>query len=231
MDIDQIPTLLQIARSQTGRAKARAIAAEALAKVGETWPHNGCAATLSALLRLAGIKVPMILGAGAIANRLGGPYDGRGWKHVPVGAQRPGDVGVTFDTGGNPGADHVYLVIEVVDADEMIIVDNQAPDLHSRWASGKGGKTRTDYFLRATADRPLTAAAALGLLANAFAPMAAASPDDAVAAIAAGSPLIRLQWEGRGKAPRGYVKGMALAYARAHAALKGTGGAAACARA
>jgi hypothetical protein len=47
------------------------------------------------------------------------------------------------------GDDHVYLVLDNTDADEMIIADNQHTEPHPRWISGKGGKTPTRYFLRA----------------------------------------------------------------------------------
>jgi hypothetical protein len=65
-----------------------------------------------------------------------------------VGFQQAGDIGVTFDEGGNPGADHIYLVIAVINSDEMTIADNQDNVPHHRFASGKG-RTPTDYFLRA----------------------------------------------------------------------------------
>ena len=74
--------------------------------------------------------------------------DSRGWVHIPVGEQIPGDIGVTFDLGGNPGADHVYLVVKRMNDDEMMIADNQAKTIHQRFARGHG-KTPTDYFLRA----------------------------------------------------------------------------------
>jgi len=151
MDANLVAALVAVAKSPSKFANAQAIAAEALADAGEPpYPKNGCAATLSALLKLAGIPVPMTLGAGRLAHILGGQINSRGWAHIPVGQQRPGDVGVTYDEGGNPGADHIYLVIERVDDDVMIIADNQAKALHKRAASGKPHKTPTEYFLRAT---------------------------------------------------------------------------------
>ena len=138
-----------IETGSSGLAQAQQIAAKALADAGQpAFPHNACAATLSALLQLAGINVPMTLGAGKLANRLGGPNGSRGWSHVAVGAQRAGDVGVTYDEGGNPGADHIYLVLQTIDADQMLIADNQEAAPHRRFASGQG-KTPTEYFLRA----------------------------------------------------------------------------------
>lgn len=121
--------------------------AQAQAKTKQAWPPfptNGCAANLSALLQLAGIDGPMILGAGKLAYTI----RKRGWAEIAVGLQAAGDVGVTFDEGGNPGADHIYLVVKAIDADEMVIADNQSIAPHHRFANGKG-KTPTEYFLRA----------------------------------------------------------------------------------
>ena len=74
---------------------------------------------------------------------------GRNWKRISVGNQKAGDVGVTYDRDTErAGADHVYLVVERIDSDKMIIADNQAPSPHSRYASGRG-RTATEYFLRA----------------------------------------------------------------------------------
>jgi hypothetical protein len=112
------------------------------------YPSNGCAAHLSALLAQAGIDVPMTFGAGKLAQRL----KDRGWTCIDVGAQTAGDVGVCFDIDPTPpGADHVYLVVETQGPDEMLIADNQrtADAPHKRFASGVGGKTPTEYFLRA----------------------------------------------------------------------------------
>ncbi|WP_237153458.1 hypothetical protein [Oryzibacter oryziterrae] len=150
-DKDHIAKLIELGDDLASLKHAQEIAAQALKAAGEPpFPKNGCAATLSALLKLAGIDVPMTLGAGKLAHILGGQISSRGWAHIPVGEQQPGDVGVTFDFGGVPGADHVYLVLHTVTTDHMIIADNQAPEPHLRYASGKGGKTPTDYFLRAS---------------------------------------------------------------------------------
>jgi hypothetical protein len=149
-DKNHIQRLIQIAGSTSGLSQAQRTAAKALSDAGEPpFPHNGCAATLSALLEVSGIDVPMTLGAGRLAYRLGGQINSRGWQHIPVGSQQPGDVGVTFDLGGNPGADHIYLALECRDKDKMLIADNQARAPHPRSASGSDGKTPIDYFLRA----------------------------------------------------------------------------------
>ena len=110
------------------------------------FPHNGCAVNLSALLNIAGINVAMTYGAGKLAHVL---RDQRNWQKIAVGSQQAGDVGVTYDEGGNPGADHIYLVTTRIDQDEMIISDNQATVPNHRFASGHG-RTPTEYFLRAT---------------------------------------------------------------------------------
>jgi hypothetical protein len=145
-DAGKIPALIEIGSSAQGLAKARKIAKDAW----EEFPHNGCAAHLSALLQLAEIDVSMILGAGALTKAI----KARGWKKIGVGSQQAGDVGVTFDLLEPPGADHIYLVLAAVDKDVMQIADNQKKTPHARAASGKnvgeGGKTKTEYFLRAS---------------------------------------------------------------------------------
>ena len=141
-DLDQITQLITLASSDEDLAVAQHNAKKAWKK----FPHNGCAANLSALLQMAGIDVPMILGAGHLAEGL----KDRGWKEVSVGDQEPGDVGVTFDNEPSiPGADHIYLVVRVIDDDEMLIADNRESTIHTRFASGRG-RTPTEYFLRAT---------------------------------------------------------------------------------
>lgn len=206
MDRDHIAKLLEIANSQDGLAQAQEIAAKALSDAGEApFPKNACAATLSALLELSGMDLPMTLGAGKLANILGGRIGSRGWNHLPIAAQRAGDVGVTFDEGGVPGADHIYLVLQRMDDDQMLIADNQAPMPHTRFASGKG-KTPTEYFLRA----PETALAVSLLRASI----------DPILQIAAASDIARYHWNNRGRAPIGYIKGMAVTYARVYCKLK-----------
>lgn len=130
--------------------KAQEIARQALQTVGEVFPRNGCAATLSALLQMSGVDIKMTLGAGKLVYLLGGSYNSRGWQHIPVGKQQAGDVGVCFDNCPPAGSDHVYLVLECIDSDRMMIADNQKPEKHQRSASGACGETQTEYFLRAS---------------------------------------------------------------------------------
>jgi hypothetical protein len=144
-DKDHISSLIKIATSSEGIAEAQKIAGKALADAGLDPSHNACAATLSAFLRLSGIDVPMTLGAAELAYTLGGQIKSRHWGHISIGDQQAGDVGVTFNDN------HIYLVVQRIDNDEMVIADNQAPSTHPRSASGKDGKTKTGYFLRAPA--------------------------------------------------------------------------------
>lgn len=140
-DRTHIAELIRLGSDVTEIAKAQKIAKRAWSY----FPHNGCAANLCALLQLAGINVPMILGAGKLAHTI----EDRGWTRISIGNQQAGDVGVTFDQGAPAGADHIYLVLSV-DADnrdKMLISDNQDNEPHSRYASGYG-KTPTKYFLR-----------------------------------------------------------------------------------
>ena len=142
-DAVHIPTLIQHGSTAAGIAAARVDAKPAV----KGYPKNGCAAHLSALLRQSGIDVPMTVGAGKLATAL----ERRGWMRIKVGGQQPGDVGVAYDNNDPPGADHIYLVVEVIDEDKMMIADNQntANAPHARSARGRDGKTGTDYFLRA----------------------------------------------------------------------------------
>lgn len=142
-DAQHVAQLIQLGSSPAGLAAARVTAKNALSG----YPTNGCAAHLSALLQAAGVDVAMTLGAGSLAHKL----KQRGWRRIENGEHQPGDVGVTYDHDPTPpGADHIYLVIERVDSDEMTIADNQnkADAPHRRFVSGKG-KTPTEYFLRA----------------------------------------------------------------------------------
>lgn len=142
-DAVHVPELLRQGRSAEGLKKARLAAAASL----PGYPTNGCAVHLSMLLRQSGIAVPVTWGAGKLAHLIAE----RGWTKIAVGKQIPGDVGVTFDNDPTPaGADHIYLVVETLGPDEMMIADNQrtVDKPHARFASGKG-KTPTEYFLRA----------------------------------------------------------------------------------
>jgi len=146
-DVARIADLIANGAGEAGMSAARKSAADELAKRGlPAYPKNACALHLSALLQQAGIDVPMIPGAGKLASVL----EKRGWQRVAVRQQRPGDVGVCFDNDhAIPGSDHVYLVVECIDDDEMMISDNQAGTApHRRFAMGDG-KTPTEYFLRA----------------------------------------------------------------------------------
>jgi hypothetical protein len=146
-DKTRTPTLLQLAGnvSTLDSAQARA-AAELLAYDGEVYPQDGCAITLSVLLREAGINVPLIYQAIALGPHL---RDVRKWEVIPVGQQAPGDVGSTCGSEAHHGFDHIYLVLKKLNDDEMLIADNQSTQPHFRFASGQG-KTPTKFFLRAT---------------------------------------------------------------------------------
>ncbi|SCB15598.1 hypothetical protein GA0061103_2319 [Rhizobium multihospitium] len=140
-----IPELIENGKSPQGLAKAWKTASKALPE----FPHNGCAAHLSALLQESGIDIPMTVGAGNLARLL----EKRGWQRIEVRSQQAGDVGVTYDLDPDPpGPDHVYLVVERLDDDDMLIADNQrhSDEPHHRSAAGKHGKTPTEFFLRAT---------------------------------------------------------------------------------
>jgi hypothetical protein len=111
---------------------------------GEVYPSDGCAITLCVLLQNAGIAVKGTF----LAIDLGHVLESRNWQVIPVGQQRVGDVGSTCGTVPHHGRDHIYLVLKVLNADEMIVADNQEPSPHFRYASGKG-RTPTRFFLRA----------------------------------------------------------------------------------
>jgi len=118
-----------------------------LAYDGEVYPQDGCAITLSVLLQEVGIDVPDLYTAIDFGAEL---REKRQWQVVPVGQQREGDIGSTCGATPHHGYDHVYLVLHVLNDDEMVIADNQATQPHFRYASGQGGKTPTKFFLRAT---------------------------------------------------------------------------------
>jgi hypothetical protein len=112
--------------------------------VGEKYPRDGCAITLSCLLQEAGFDVPDTYQAIA----LGALLKNKGWQPVPIGQQQAGDVGSTCGPTAHHGVDHIFLVLSAVNHDEMVIADNQQQAPHFRWASGKGGKSPTKFFLR-----------------------------------------------------------------------------------
>jgi hypothetical protein len=144
-----IQKLVQIGSDKESCDEIRAKAFKAMAQIyGKPTARNACACTLSMFLKAAGIQMEIIFGAGKLARFL---EKNRLWERVKIGQQRPGDVGVTLDETSPFGADHIFLVVERIDDDKMLIADNQsAHSPHERYASGKGGKTPVDYFLRAS---------------------------------------------------------------------------------
>lgn len=146
-DAQCIPQLLKIASDPSQLVALQHVAAKRLLDYdGETYPSDGCAITLSVLLQESGIAVSDTYQAIVLGNTL---KSKRNWTVVPVGEQKEGDVGSTCGTKPNHGYDHIYLVLKVLNFDEMVIADNQQPAPHFRFASGKGGKTPTKFFLRA----------------------------------------------------------------------------------
>lgn len=146
-DAAQIPALIAFASNAVNLQNGeRAAAKKLLAFDGENYPSDGCAITQSCLLQAAGIAVPDTY----LAIAFGTMLQARGWKVIAVGQQQAGDIGSTCKAQPDHGNDHVYLVLKPVNADEMVIADNQANAPHFRYASGQGGKTPTTHFLRAT---------------------------------------------------------------------------------
>jgi hypothetical protein len=146
-DRGRIPKLLAVANDpDTYRDVQKESAQELLSLAEEHWPHDGCAINLSNLLQAAKIPVPNILQAIKLGAHL---RDHRGWEVIPKGQQQPGDIGSTCGDTANHGFDHIYLVLQRLNEDEMVIADNQKPKPHSRFVSGQG-KTPTKFFLRAT---------------------------------------------------------------------------------
>jgi hypothetical protein len=145
-DTDHISQLVSIATDPHQLQSAQHIAAQRLlAFDGEVFPSDGCAITLSVLLQQAGVDVMDVFQA----IQLGQKLQDRGWTRIPVGAQQKGDVGSTCGTFPHHGYDHVYLVLQPINADEMVVADNQDSSPHFRFASGKG-HTPTQFFLRAS---------------------------------------------------------------------------------
>lgn len=146
-DADAVARLIELGSSPASCERLRAKAKQAMVPIyGKPTFKNACAATLSIFLQEAGLKIKLEYGAGRLAKSL----RDRGWQRVDVGDQQPGDVGVTKDNMPPAGADHVFLVVEALGSDKMIIADNQTSDCpHTRYASGRDGRTPCDYFLRA----------------------------------------------------------------------------------
>jgi hypothetical protein len=140
-----IGNLLAIASNPQTLQAGQAVAAQRLlAYDGEKYPQDGCAITLSVLLQEAGVKVPDTFMAIDVCDLL----QSRGWTKITVGSQQKGDVGSTCGVVAHHGTDHVYVVLRDLNADEMIVADNQESAPHFRFASGNG-KSPTMYFLRA----------------------------------------------------------------------------------
>jgi chitosanase len=141
-----IEKLVALGSNPQSLRAAQAIAAQRLLAFDrEVFPHDGCAITLSVLMQQAGIEVSDTFPAIALGQAL----QRRGWKKIPVGEQRRGDVGSTCGTVAHHGTDHIYLVLRDVNEDEMVVADNQATTPHFRFASGQG-KSPTTFFLRAS---------------------------------------------------------------------------------
>lgn len=124
--------------------------AEVKKKYVKTFPKNGCAATLSLLLKRAGFAVTVEPDAGDLVVQL----RNHGWEMVlKENGFKEGDIFVTVDTGGNPGADHVGIVHGAVkgDKDSYLAIDNklEAP-AYAPYARNidAGGYTRVHYWLR-----------------------------------------------------------------------------------
>ena len=145
-DNDRIGTLLSIASDTNQLDAAQHIAAQRLYALDhEIYPADGCAIPLSVLMQEAGINVADVF----MAFDLGNTLKQRGWTVINVGNQKAGDVGSTCGDTPHHGVDHIYLVLRPVNADEMVIADNQDTKPHFRFASGAGGKSPTKFFLRA----------------------------------------------------------------------------------
>jgi len=144
-DSGAIDRLVSLGSSPQSLRAAQSIAAQRLlAFDGETFPHDGCAITLSVLLQQAGIPVSDTF----TAIEMGQVLLRRGWRRIPVGQQQRGDMGSTCGPVAHHGTDHIYLVLRDVNDDEMVIADNQDPAPHFRFASGRG-RSPTTFFLRA----------------------------------------------------------------------------------
>jgi len=147
-DAQYIPKLLTLASDTDQLIAAQHVAAKRLLDFdGEVYPSDGCAITLCVLLQEAGIAVPDTFQAIPLETLL---KSKRAWQVIGVGDQKDGDVGSTCGTQPHHGFDHIYLVLKVLNSDEMVVADNQQANPHFRFASGKGGKTPTKFFLRAT---------------------------------------------------------------------------------
>lgn len=210
MDSEHIRRLVrpdnQYAQLVASLTDALPVAAHYLGLTRSTPPlKNGCAATLSTMLRSAGVNLKIEGGAGKLVTQL----KKRGWTMVPVGQQSPGDVGVTLDLTEPIGADHIYLVAEIMDRDTVLIADNQSAKLHRRNV-GAGMHTRTEYFLRA----PLMAESDLAALS-----LDAPTTAIVITAVDQSEALRQYAWKDRGEAPLAYLRGMAVGFAAVYKRL------------
>jgi hypothetical protein len=142
MDKDHIPALVQLGTTKQGVQKIQGLAEKVMQQNGYGFTlHNACAATLSEFMNSSDVDVPITLGAGNLARRI----KSRGWNQVNVGNQQAGDVAVAVNDV------HIFLVVQAIDKDAMIIADNQAPEPHPRKASGdpKLNHSPVAYLLRA----------------------------------------------------------------------------------
>jgi hypothetical protein len=136
-DIQAIPPLIASASGAVKLQDAQHTAAACLLEYdGEVYLHDGYAITLSVVLQLVGIEVPdtyqaIVLGITFLKDR--------GWTCVKVGQQKAGDVGSTCGDQADHGSDHIYLVLNALNTDEMVVADHQQLKPHFRFASGKGG--------------------------------------------------------------------------------------------
>jgi hypothetical protein len=145
-DGEQIKNLLDLAGDSASLQAAQRIAAQRLYDYdSEEYPQDGCAITVSVLLQQAAIAVADTFRAFDLCQIL----IHRGWSRVSLNSAAAGDVGTTCGTVPKHGVDHIYLVLKMVNDDEMIVADNQDVAPHFRFISGKGGKSPTTYFLRA----------------------------------------------------------------------------------
>src|ERR1700730_14875383 len=118
MDKDHIPTLVQLGSTKQGVQKIKGLAEKVMQQNGYGFTlHNACAATLSEFMNSSDVDVPITLGAGNLARRI----KSRGWNQVNVANQQAGDVAVAVNDV------HIFLVVQAIDKDPMIIADNQAP--------------------------------------------------------------------------------------------------------
>ncbi|RIZ67968.1 MAG: hypothetical protein D0528_09445 [Methylococcales bacterium] len=145
-DKNHIAKLLEIASNVATLDDAQARAArDLLAYDGEVYPQDGCAITLSVLLRDAGIDVPLTYQAIELGEYL---KNIRKWEVISIGEHKAGDVGSTCGDTARHGFDHIYLVLKKLNDDEMLIADNRSKQPHSQFVSGKE-RTPTKFFLRA----------------------------------------------------------------------------------